>query len=151
MPTEQQANEFALLLMAGLPAKEAIFYFITTDDPLEAAQELKRWLRSKPLRVAMEALEGKPWHYRTTDERMRGALDMHYSQLASILRGHNYAEADPSMKSKMDAARTALEAKLAGQAGRGDALSRFFDDITTGRVKLPQAIPRTTSLTGALE
>ena len=145
MLTEQTASEFALMLMAGLPAKEAIGYFVDSDDPAVVASTLKTWMRSRLLRAAMLALEGKPWHRLSDDERWRNALSQHYNQLATLLRGNHYADADGGLKAKMDAARVALEAKLAGQAGRGDALSQFLSDISSGKVKLqgaPQQLPR---------
>lgn len=141
-PTEQQAGEFALMLLAGLPARDAIDYFVSVEDPMELAGVLKAWMKSSTVRAAIRRLEGKPWQHLSVEERMQSALNTHYSQLATLLRTSNYIEAGPGEKTKMDSARQALEAKIAGQAGRGDALSQFFSDITAGRVKLPVAIKR---------
>jgi hypothetical protein len=76
------------------------------------------------------------------EDRMRTALDQHYNSLAYFLYSHNYTEANSSDKPKIDTARQAIEAKLAGQAGKLDALSQFFDDISTGKVKLPSVSTR---------
>jgi hypothetical protein len=79
----------------------------------------------------------------TTEERMRYAIDIHYSQLATYLVSHNYADLAPADKQKADSARQAIEAKLAGMAGKGDALSRFLEDLQSGKVHLhtPMKIP----------
>jgi hypothetical protein len=84
----------------------------------------------------MASLMKKAWQEMTLSEKMETALDIHYSGLAYFLFSHNYGDLGAADKAKADTARTALEQKLAGVAGRGDALSRFFDDINSGKVKL---------------
>lgn len=136
MPTEDQALQFAIILAAGLPPIEAIRYFAVSEDPGEIMQQLSKWLKSKAVRQAQNKLLGKAWQDMSLDERIRAALDRTYSGMAWLLYSQHYAEADNSMKSKLDAARQALEAKLAGTSGKLDALSQFFDDINRGKVKL---------------
>jgi hypothetical protein len=63
------------------------------------------------------------------DEMCRYALDRHYSQLAYLLHSEHYGEADQPRKAKLDTARSALEAKLAGMAGKTNALEQFLMDM----------------------
>jgi len=140
-PTESQALQFAIMLTSGLPASEAILYFLDSEDPAEIGLVLSKWQRSRQVKKAMLSLMVKPWHEMTLDERMHYALDLHYSSLAHFLFSHNYAEIGAVDKAKADTARQAIEAKLAGMAGKTDALSRFFDDIKAGTIKLTLPTP----------
>lgn len=137
-PDETQAFQFATMLQAGLPASQAILYFIDTDDPKEIVETTRKWQRSRLVARAAAKLMGRDWTAMSTDEKMKYALDLHYAQLANLLVSVNYAEANQGEKGKMDSARSALEAKVAGQAGKGDALSQFFDDLRSKRISLPQ-------------
>lgn len=141
LPTDEQALQFAIMLQAGLPAEQAIVYFLETDDPAEVAATLGRWQKSRAVQKATLALLGKSWQDMSLDERIKTALDQHYSALAYLLFSTNYVTVGQTDKGKLDTARVALEQKLAGTAGKGDALSRFFDDLNSGRVKLNKATP----------
>jgi hypothetical protein len=136
VPSKEQAHQFAIMLRAGLPASEAILYFTDSEDPRELQELLGSWTRSRAVKVAMAELAGKAWTDLTLEEQIKNALDQHYRGLAYFLHSHHYAEVGDKDKAKLDTARTALEQKQAGTAGKGDALTRFFDDINTGRVKL---------------
>lgn len=140
-PTDEQAFQFAVIIHSGLPPAEAILYFI--EDAAEAAVSLPTWQRSRAVKKATLGLMGKPWHEMTLGERMSTALDLHYSSLAHYLFSHNYSDLGPNEKSKADTARTALEAKIAGQAGKVDAMTRFFDDWNSGRLGLAKPTPIT--------
>ena len=135
-PTDEQALQFAIMLQAGLPSSEALLYFIESEDPAELAMLLKRWTRSRAVKRAMASLTRKPWQEMTLEERMKAALDQHYNALAYLLFSNNYIEANSTDKGKLDTARAALESKLAGSAGKLDALSQFYDDINSGKLKL---------------
>jgi hypothetical protein len=136
------ALQFAVMLHAGLPANEAILYFADSDDPGEIASQLHRWMKSKLVRSASAGLMRKPWQSMSLDERCKYALDQHYSQLAYLLHSEHYGQAEPALKGKLDTARNAIEAKLAGMAGKTDALSQFLMDLKTGsrRVGAPVAL-----------
>lgn len=144
MPTKEQALQFAIMLQAGLPASEAVLYFTDSDDPRELNEMLGLWLRSRVVKSAITELQGKSWADMSLDERIKRALDHHYNTLAYFLHSNHYAEVGEKDKAKLDTARNALEAKMAGTAGKGDALSRFFDDINSGKLKLsiPNGIQR---------
>lgn len=135
-PDDATATQFAFMLQAGLPPSEAILYFVAIDDPKELLAEVKRWQRSKNVRNALLKLMKTPWQKMTTEERMRHALDLHYSQLAYVLYSQNYLEAGTGEKAKADTARSAIEAKLAGTAGKLNAMDQFYDDLNSGRLKL---------------
>jgi hypothetical protein len=147
-PTEEQALQFAVMISAGLPASEAILYFIDSEDPAELAMILKRWTRSKVVKRAMGKLNRKPWEEMSLDERMRAALDQHYNALAYMLFSNNYIEANSTDKQKLDTARGAIESKLAGTAGKLDALSQFYDDINSGKLKLNKPATAVIGLNG---
>jgi hypothetical protein len=136
LPDKEQAFAFATMIQAGLPASEAILYFYDSDDPGFLSLAAHKWARCRAVREATLSLMGKAWHKMSTKERMEYALDQHYSQLATLLFSINYQEATPNDKQKMDSARTALEAKVAGTAGKVDTLTAFFEDVKSGRVKL---------------
>ena len=140
LPTQDEAVQYAIMINAGLPAEDAIRYFTDSEDPAEVATLLRKWQRSAAVRRAMHQLMGKTWQEMTLDERITYALNQHYSNLAYLLFSQNYLTANPTEKSKMDAARVALEAKAAGLAGKGDALTRFFDDLHTGKLMLKPAM-----------
>lgn len=129
------------MLRAGLPASQAILYFIGSDDPGEVLHVLRKWQRSPSVRRAMASLLPRPWEQMTGEEQMQDALKIHYSQLSLLLHSENYIEADPATKAKMDAARNSIETKLAGQAGKMSAMDEFFSDLKSGRVRLPGSSP----------
>jgi phosphoglucomutase len=111
-------------------------YFTEEQDPAELAKLVHKWQRSRAVQKATLKLQGKAWQDLTDDEKAKTALSHHYNQLAYLLYSHHYAEVGQADKTKLDTARTALEAKLAGTAGKGDPLTQFFDDIKTGKLKL---------------
>lgn len=147
LPTESEAMAFAIMLRAGLPSNEAMLYFLAEDtDPSIAAEQLHKWTHSRKVKQAIVKLLGKAWQDMTTEEMIKTGLDFHYRGLAYVLYSHNYSEANSTEKAKMDAARIALETKLAGFAGKTDALSRFMDDISSGKLKLsPPVLPMVTN------
>lgn len=140
-PTEEAAGQFAVMIHAGLPPGEAIRYFIGTEDPKVLAEAQRKWQRSRAVGKALAKLMTKPWTGMSLEERCRYALDQHYSQLAYLLYSTHYAEATAGDKQKLDTARTALEAKMAGTAGKGDAMSQFWDDLRAGRISLQKPTP----------
>lgn len=141
-PEPDQAKAFVIMLKAGLPSEQAILYFTDSDDPKFIADLHAKWLRSRAVAKAQRELLGKDWTEMTLDEQIETALNQNYASLAYLLFSVNYITADQMQKAKLDSARTALEAKKAGTAGRTDALSMFFDDVKAGRVKLlPKPIP----------
>lgn len=147
LPDDSQALAFALMLQSGLPAAEAILYF-TEDisDPNELAAILKKWQSSTKVKRAMLTLMRKPWQELSLDEKITTALNNHYSQLAYLLFSHNYIEVGSAEKTKLDTARVALEQKLAGMSGKTDALTRFFDDIASGKLHLNPIVPNSNPL-----
>lgn len=139
-PTSEQALQFAVMLQAGLPPSKAIVYFTEIEDPAELGELLRGWMRSRVVASAMATLMGKSWQDMTLDEQITHARNTHYAQLAYILFSNHYGEVGATDKSKLDTARGALEAFQAGNAGKGDAMSRFFDDINSGKVKLTMPV-----------
>ena len=139
-PTEDQARSFAIMLQAGLPAGEAMLYFTDSQDPAEIHALTDKWLRSRLVKQATLALMKKSWQDMNLDEKIKYALDLHYAQLAYFLYSNHYAEVEQQGKAKLDTARTALETKLAGRAGQGNELERFFADVRSGAVKLPKPV-----------
>lgn len=139
-PSDNEAVQFCLMLKAGLPAEHAIQYFVQVDDPRELALVLSKWQRSRKVAQAQLKLDGKAWQDMSLDEQMRLALDQHYASQAYMLRTINYLTAVPNDKAKLDTARQAIEAKIAGTSGKLTAMDQFFDDIRTGVVKLNKPV-----------
>ena len=145
-PDKDSAFQFAVMLQAGLPAAQAILYFLPPDvDPGEAALTCRKWLSSSTVKTASAKLLGKSWTDMTLDEKIKVALDHHYAGLAYFLFSHNYTDLGQQEKLKADTARQALEAKMAGVAGKTDALSQFFNDINSGKIVLNKPIPVATN------
>lgn len=136
LPTEEQALQFALMIQAGLPPSEAILYFVESEDPAYIGAILSKWQRSRAVKRAAAKLLQKPWQELTLEERIRLALDQTYAQMAYLLYSKHYGEVAPNDKAKLDTARQALEAKLAGTAGKTDALTQFFEDVRSGKLNL---------------
>lgn len=142
-PTKEEGHALATMLLAGLTPADAIAYFLDgSEDPQQVAELIRKWRRSRHTQAAMKALLGKAFHEMTPQEQMDTALRIHYAQLSALLFTNHYAEASAMDKSKLDSARTAIEAKMAGTAGKGDAIQRFFDDVNAGRIKLNTPVAR---------
>jgi hypothetical protein len=134
-PSKDQAFQFAVMLQAGLPAQDAILYFTDEIDDHVLEVLLREWLSSRAVNAASLSLNGKPWNEMSLDEKIRTSLDLTYSSMAYFLLTHNYGTLGRDDKAKADSARAALEAKLAGTAGKGDALSEFFADLRADKLK----------------
>ena len=139
-PTKEQAYHFALMLASGMPAQDAIVYFLSPEQ-VAADTSLPRvmmaqWLHSEEVGQAVLALQRAPWQTMDPEERIRFAIDKHYNELAYYLYSHNYSDLMGAEKAKADTCRQVLEMKLAGMAGRVDALSAFWNDVMSGKVKL---------------
>lgn len=143
MPDKDQALAFAIMLQAGLPAKDAILYFATSEDPSEQAYMLQDWQRSASVKRAMLSLMGKAWQDMTLEEKRDHALNLHHAQLAYFLFSHHYEDLASADKQKADTARQVLEAHRAGTLGKEDALTKFFSDINSGKVKLTPSVAKT--------
>jgi hypothetical protein len=137
--TDDEALQFVIMLSAGLPPEQAILYFTDETDPGAIATLLNKWLRSRAVKSAQRTLLGKNWQDMTLEERIDNGLNYHYNSLAYLLFSTSYLSVGPADKAKLDSARQALEAKKAGTAGQGDALSRFMDDFRSG--KLAKVLP----------
>ena len=135
MPTKEQAFQFAVMLNTGLPAEDAILYFTEEQDERILAEMLRDWLLSKFVKQAILTLQGKPWSEMSIDEQIKTSLDFTYRSMAYFLLTHNYGTLGRDDKAKADTARGALEAKLAGTAGKTDALSEFFADLRAGKLQ----------------
>lgn len=130
-PSAAHAEAFATMLQLGAPPTDAIRYFVEAEDwTPQALQALaERWLRDKQVRQHRKRLMGKGFEEMSPEERIKYALDKHYSEMAYFLHSHNYSTLEGASKVKADTARQVLEAKLAGLAGQLDPLSRFWEDF----------------------
>jgi hypothetical protein len=141
-PDKDSAIQFALMLKAGLPPNDAILYFADgSEAPSELAGACQEWMKSAHVKRATLTLMGKPWQEMNLDEQCAHALNNAYAGMAYFLYSTNYSSLGTTDKSKHDTARQALEARAAGTAGKGDALSMFMDDLRSGRVKLNKPAP----------
>ena len=145
-PTPDQARAFAIMLRSGVPASDAIRYFTDSADPSEMAGLLKDWVTSKAVSNAMRMLEGAAWEELSLEQKCARARDMHYAGLAYYLYRTHYAEVGPTDQAKLDKARAAVDAFLAGRAGAEDPLTEFFNDLRSGRIKTIEASPRVPKL-----
>lgn len=144
LPSKEQALEFCLMLNAGLPSEEAIRFFVDDMDEAALAALHQRWVRSPNIAKAMLQVMGKPWQQLSLEERMTFAINKHYNEMAYFLYSHNYATISGADKTKADTCRTALEAKIAGTAGRLGPLEEFWKALQDKTISLqprPQTLP----------
>lgn len=143
MPTKDEALSFAIMLQAGMPSLDAIRYFLPEGLGEREARELHdKWVRSKVVADAFLALQGKPWQEMSLDERITWAINKHYGEMAYFLYSRNYAEMGPSDRAKADICRQSLEARQAGNAGKQDTLTKFFEDLKRGSIKLGPSLQK---------
>lgn len=130
LPDAEQAQQFALMLQTGVPAADAVRYFLPEDAHPDAVKDVaERWARCAAVRDAQVELNGGEWSALTPEGRIQQALEKHYNEMAYYLYTTNYGELDGAKRSKADSCRIALEAKLAGMQGKMDALARFYMDM----------------------
>ncbi len=137
--TADLARQFALMLQGGMPAIDAIRYFVPGMEEQLLPGEAQRWMRSHFVSKAILFIQGKTFQDMTLEEKIKYTLDLHYSQIAYYLYSRNYSELNGADRQKADICRSALEAKAAGTAGTRSPISDFWDDVRLGRVKLGQA------------
>jgi len=126
-PSHEEAFQFALMITAGVPSREAIRWFVSETDPLEIAAQHDAWMRDRAVRREVIKIQGgKAWQDLSLDEKISLSINKHYAEMAYFLYSRNYCELQGAEKAKADTCRSALEAKLAGQAGKMDALSQFY-------------------------
>lgn len=137
-PTAETALQLAIMLRAGMPSRDAIAYFI--PDPTWDAKAIDlfhdQWMRSRPLAEAIVKLQGKPWQSMSLDEMMDLVQKKTYTEMAYYLYANNVAELTGPDLAKANGFRIAIEQKLAGTAGKLDALTQFWDDLQKGRISL---------------
>lgn len=125
-----------------MPSVQAMKYFIPSTGLAEVRFRAlhDQWLASPLMAEALLKVQGKAWQDMDLDERMQFAINKHYTEMAYFLYNHNYAEASGSDKTKADTCRAALEAKLAGMAGKTDALTKFWADVSSGKIALGKSL-----------
>ena len=136
MLDKDRADQFATMLMAGLPAADAVGYFYPDLDRREVVTLALQWSRDALVQQAILRLQGKAWQEMSTDEMLRYAVEKNYKEMAFFLYSRNYSELTGAERAKADTCREALEAKLAGNAGKLSALEQFYEDLAKGKVKL---------------
>lgn len=124
------AMSFAVLLRAGVPPGDAIRYFCDAEtSSAELTLLLTKWLKHRYVQEALVIVDGKPWHEMNATEQIEKSLKKHYSEQAYYLFSHNFTDLNPSELTKANLARTTLEAKLAGNAGKVDAMTAFMGEM----------------------
>jgi hypothetical protein len=129
--TETEAAAFAQIILSGAPVPEAVRYFWPEplDPELEAAYCVCWPVQPEVVAATDRLTGGDPWHQLTDAVRLDRALTKHYNELAYFLWTTNYTECAGAEKVKADTCRAAIEAKVAGMAGRESPLARFYHDL----------------------
>lgn len=144
--TAEQALQLAIMTRAGMPSRDAVRYFA---DPSMSEKDLDyfhdAWMRSKAYAQAVVKLQGKPWQDLTLEQMLDLVAKKAYTEMAYFLYANNLAELSGPDLTKANTFRVAIEQKMAGQAGKLDALSQFWDDLAKGRISLtaPPATAKT--------
>jgi len=126
-----EADQFALMLLAGAPVTDAVRYFLDPLTPEELlAEAAERWPQQAEVLDALQRYTGgEVWHKMTDQQRLETAVKKHYNEMAYFLWTVNYVECAGNDKLKADTCRQALEIKLAGLAGQDSPLSRFYHEM----------------------
>jgi len=129
--TARAAGEFAAMVLTGAPIAEAVRYFWDEEQPEAVLIECEETWPMQP--AVLKALEqqsgGEAWHRLTDPQRLSLALKKHYNEMAYVLWTTNYVECDGGAKLKADTCRSAIEAKVAGMAGKESPLASFYHDL----------------------
>tara|TARA_R100001143_G_C3332307_1_gene120078 strand:+ start:416 stop:895 length:480 start_codon:yes stop_codon:yes gene_type:complete len=128
---EDEASQFAAMLLAGAPIVDAVGYFFP-DDAHEAflADAIEDWPVQKEVLEAIQRYTGgEAWHTMTDEARSELALRKHFNEMAYYLWTNNYTELDGSGKVKADTCRQALQEKASGIAGQDSPIARFYHDL----------------------
>ena len=119
------------MVLSGAPVAEVVPYFC----PDEASEEVllaaeATWPMQPEVLTAIERKSGGvPWHHLGDDQRLDVSLRKHYNEMAYFLWTTNYASCDGAAKLKADTCRSAIEAKVAGMAGKESPLASFYHDL----------------------
>jgi len=129
--TTMEAMQFAQIVLSGAPVAEAVRYFWPDDiDDEDALTCESVWPLQPEVLAALETLSGgAPWHQLKDDARLDVSLRKHYNEMAYFLWTTNYTECLGADKLKADTCRQAIEAKVAGMAGRESPLASFYHDL----------------------
>ena len=108
-----------MMVLSGVPVGEAVRHFCDAeeeDDRLAGYAE--RW-----------PVQDEVWHELTDSTRLDVSLKKHYNEMAYFLWSTNYVELEGSAKVKADTCRAAIEAKVAGMAGKESPLAAFYHNL----------------------
>ena len=128
--TQQEAEQFVMMVLSGAPVSEVVRYF--WDEPLSDEELLvyeEAWPSQPEVLVVMERMTGGTWHRMSDEKRLDASLAKHYNEMAYFLWTTNYASSAGADKLKADTCRQAIEAKVAGMAGRESPLAQFYHDL----------------------
>ena len=128
---EEEASQFAAMLLAGAPVVDAVGYFFP-DDAHDAfiADAVEEWPVQKEVLEAIQRYTGgEAWHTMSDEARSELALRKHFNEMAYYLWTNNYTELDGSGKVKADTCRQALQDKASGLAGKDSPIARFYHDL----------------------
>jgi hypothetical protein len=128
---EEEAAQFAAMLLAGAPVVDAVGYFFP-EDVHEAfvAEAIEEWPVQKEVLEALQRYTGgEAWHKMSDEARSELALRKHFNEMAYYLWTNNYTELDGSGKVKADTCREALREKASGLAGKDSPIVRFYHDL----------------------
>jgi|TARA_R110002020_G_scaffold15542_3_gene55205 hypothetical protein len=128
--TKQEAEQFVMMVLSGAPVSEVVRYF--WDEPLSDEELLvyeEAWPSQPEVLAVMERMTGGTWHRMSDEQRLDASLSKHYNEMAYFLWTTNYASSAGADKLKADTCRQAIEAKVAGMAGRESPLAQFYHDL----------------------
>lgn len=119
------------MLLGGIPAMVAAAYFLpSSTDPSEIRLAAQEFSRQPEVAEALQRLSGGvPWHKMEPEARLKLALEKTYAEMGFFLWSHNYADLSGPEKDKADRCRDVLERKLAGTAGQGNPLDKFYEEV----------------------
>ena len=128
--TKKEAEQFVMMVLSGAPVPEVVRYFCDPSlTDAELVQYEEQWPIQPEVLAVMERMTGGTWHKMSDEERLDTSLAKHYNEMAYFLWTTNYASSAGADKLKADTCRQAIEAKVAGMAGRESPLAQFYHDL----------------------
>jgi hypothetical protein len=129
--TKTESEQFAMMVLSGVPVLEAVQYFCDQETSAETVESCRiHWPVQESVLSAVRRLNGGDvWHQMTDEKRMDTSLKKHYNEMAYFLYSTNYMDLEGSAKTKADTCRSAIEAKVAGMAGKESPLAAFYHDL----------------------
>lgn len=126
-PTADQARLFARMLELSMPGEMGVAHLLPELDPVMYPELARRWEKDPLVRAAR--FDVRTWMEQTREQRMTRALEKAYDGGAIYLMTVDFVKAEAAQLAKCFKVVELLERKMAGEAGKTDAIAQFWIDM----------------------